>query len=195
MSVVAPATFVRYGELATQMASLANVDNALRSAQGSVAQTEAAIAQQRQALSSQVAAQSRLEKRIHRNEQVGLLLGARDIGGSMTIHALGAMLGLACSRTSTQAQARKRPIENAPVYHSDLFSMIGTLFIWVYWPSFNSALGNDAEESRIIVNTLAQPHGQRSLHDRALAPAARAHRHGRHPERDHGRRRRHGRRL
>jgi hypothetical protein len=68
MSQVAPATFVRYGELATQMASLANVDNALRSAQGSVAQTEAAIAQQRQALASQVAAQRRLEKRIHRNE-------------------------------------------------------------------------------------------------------------------------------
>jgi ammonium transporter Rh len=88
------------------------------------------------------------------NEEVGLLLGASDIGGSMAIHAFGAVFGLACSRTSTPAQARKRPSENAPVYHSDLFSMVGTLFLWVYWPSFNSALGNDAAESRIIVNTL-----------------------------------------
>lgn len=38
-------------------------------------------------------------------------------------------------------------------YLSDLVSMIGTLFLFCYWPSFNAALGSGAAMQRAIINT------------------------------------------
>lgn len=38
-------------------------------------------------------------------------------------------------------------------YLSDLVSMIGTLFLFCYWPSFNGALGHGAGMQRAIINT------------------------------------------
>ena len=38
-------------------------------------------------------------------------------------------------------------------YNSDLFAMIGTLFLYLYWPSFNSATAKDEGQTRAIVNT------------------------------------------
>jgi ammonium transporter Rh len=38
-------------------------------------------------------------------------------------------------------------------YLSDLVSMIGTLFLFCYWPSFNGALGSGAGMQRSIINT------------------------------------------
>jgi ammonia channel protein AmtB len=44
--------------------------------------------------------------------------------------------------------------KNAPVYQSDLFAMIGTVFLWIAWPSFNAGLVADASgQYRAIVNT------------------------------------------
>eukprot|EP01105_Mastigella_eilhardi_P028236 TRINITY_DN917_c0_g1_i4.p1 TRINITY_DN917_c0_g1~~TRINITY_DN917_c0_g1_i4.p1 ORF type:complete len:332 (+),score=74.42 TRINITY_DN917_c0_g1_i4:115-996(+) len=63
-----------------------------------------------------------------------------DIGGSLVIHAFGAYFGLACSRV-VSARKSKQHEDNGSVYHSDLFAMIGTVFLWIMWPSFNSALG------------------------------------------------------
>jgi len=38
-------------------------------------------------------------------------------------------------------------------YTSDIFAMIGTTFLWVYWPSFNSVLAEGAGGERAILNT------------------------------------------
>lgn len=38
-------------------------------------------------------------------------------------------------------------------YTSDIFAMIGTTFLWVYWPSFNSVLADGAGGERAILNT------------------------------------------
>ena len=38
-------------------------------------------------------------------------------------------------------------------YLSDLVSMIGTLFLFCYWPSFNGALAQGAAMQRAIINT------------------------------------------
>eukprot|EP00331_Platyophrya_macrostoma_P005968 CAMPEP_0176425376 /NCGR_PEP_ID=MMETSP0127-20121128/11354_1 /TAXON_ID=938130 /ORGANISM="Platyophrya macrostoma, Strain WH" /LENGTH=495 /DNA_ID=CAMNT_0017806529 /DNA_START=24 /DNA_END=1511 /DNA_ORIENTATION=- len=62
-----------------------------------------------------------------------------DVGGSMTIHAFGAYFGLACTWFISKKLAKDHP-KNASNYNSNLFGMIGTLFLWMYWPSFNSAL-------------------------------------------------------
>ncbi|XP_053460511.1 ammonium transporter Rh type B isoform X5 [Nycticebus coucang] len=65
------------------------------------------------------------------------VLGVRDAGGSMTIHTFGAYFGLALSRVLYRPRLEKS--RQGSVYHSDLFAMIGTIFLWVFWPSFNSA--------------------------------------------------------
>ena len=88
------------------------------------------------------------------NEQIGLKLSISDIGGSYVIHMFGAYYGLGCSWILSPKSARGRS-DNAAVYHSDLFAMIGTIFLWMYWPSFNAgpqASANGAH--RAVINTL-----------------------------------------
>jgi ammonium transporter Rh len=38
-------------------------------------------------------------------------------------------------------------------YHSNVFGFIGTMFLWLYWPSFNGALQMGNHKQRAIVNT------------------------------------------
>lgn len=65
-----------------------------------------------------------------------------DIGGSIIIHTFGAYFGLGCTfalhKAETYAKSSKY---NESSYNSNLFAMIGTVFLWMYWPSFNGALG------------------------------------------------------
>nr|AAY41908.1 Rh type C glycoprotein-like protein [Ciona savignyi] len=78
---------------------------------------------------------------------------ATDIGGSMFIHAFGAYFGLAVARVlykKSQTQSKKEGSE----YHSDIFAMIGTLFLWLYWPSFNAGPGSGTERHRAVINTV-----------------------------------------
>ncbi|XP_048968504.1 ammonium transporter Rh type B isoform X2 [Canis lupus dingo] len=67
------------------------------------------------------------------------LLQVKDAGGSMTIHTFGAYFGLVLSRVLYRPQLEKSKHRQCSVYHSDLFAMIGTIFLWIFWPSFNSA--------------------------------------------------------
>jgi len=64
----------------------------------------------------------------------------------------------------------KNTKDNKSVYHSDVFSRIGTLFLWLYWPSFNAyyayypdpagvetgqeGLMRDSDRTRAYVNTI-----------------------------------------
>ncbi|XP_035134943.3 ammonium transporter Rh type B [Callithrix jacchus] len=82
------------------------------------------------------------------------LLGVRDSGGSMTIHTFGAYFGLVLSRVLYRPQLEKSRHRQGSVYHSDLFAMIGTIFLWIFWPSFNSALtALGAGQHRTALNT------------------------------------------
>lgn len=72
----------------------------------------------------------------------------------MTIHTFGAYFGLFLSRVLYRSQLEKSKHRQSSVYNSDLFAMIGTIFLWVFWPSFNSAptaLGDG--QHRTVVNT------------------------------------------
>lgn len=78
-----------------------------------------------------------------------------DIGGSMVIHTFGAYFGLSASKVLTN---KKTLINSADVqgsnYTSDLFSMIGTIFLWMYWPSFNGAMAVFDARERVVINTI-----------------------------------------
>ncbi|XP_077018151.1 ammonium transporter Rh type A isoform X2 [Tamandua tetradactyla] len=85
---------------------------------------------------------------------VGEIFKASDTGASMTIHAFGAYFGLAVAGVLYRSGLRRGHDNEESVYHSDLFAMIGTLFLWIFWPSFNSAIAEAEEKQyRAIVNT------------------------------------------
>jgi len=81
------------------------------------------------------------------------VLGAVDIGGSMFIHAFGAYFGLAAAIVINRFTPYKSDKE-WPSYNSDIFAMIGTLFLWLYWPSFNAGPAEGNERQRAVINTI-----------------------------------------
>jgi ammonium transporter Rh len=84
---------------------------------------------------------------------------AADIGGSMVIHMFGAYFGLTVSLLLDRTPERrlKRAGKWASDHSSDTLAMVGTLFLWCFWPSFNSYLGgqinNGGSVVRPVVNT------------------------------------------
>ncbi|XP_063295829.1 ammonium transporter Rh type B [Pelobates fuscus] len=82
------------------------------------------------------------------------ILGAKDAGGSMTIHTFGAYFGLVVSRVLYRPELEKSRAREGSVYHSDLFAMIGTIYLWMFWPSFNSAVtAHGDDQHRTVLNT------------------------------------------
>merc|ERR1719295_229433 len=67
------------------------------------------------------------------------VLFVSDVGGSIVVHTFGCYFGLAVSYVLGAPPNDKH---NQSDYRGDLFSMIGTLFLWLYWPSFNGIFPN-----------------------------------------------------
>jgi len=73
----------------------------------------------------------------------------------MYVHTFGAYFGLACSIFIT----KKKEVEdikklNGASYNSDVTAMIGTIFLWMFWPSFNGALATGNSQHRVVINTV-----------------------------------------
>uniref|UniRef100_A0A8C7YIM3 Rh family, C glycoprotein b n=1 Tax=Oryzias sinensis TaxID=183150 RepID=A0A8C7YIM3_9TELE len=82
------------------------------------------------------------------------LIYAKDAGGSMVIHTFGAYYGLAISWMLYRPNLDQSSRLQGSVYHSDVFAMIGTLFLWMFWPSFNSAITEHGDgQHRAAINT------------------------------------------
>ncbi|KAL4641896.1 ammonium transporter Rh type C 1-like [Arapaima gigas] len=82
------------------------------------------------------------------------VIHARDAGGSMSIHTFGAYYGLTISWILYRPDLNQSKRLQGSVYHSDVFAMIGTLFLWMFWPSFNSAICNHGDgQHRAAINT------------------------------------------
>jgi ammonium transporter Rh len=97
------------------------------------------------------------------NEMIGALkFEAVDMGGSIFVHSFGAYFGLACcwalrrhgGGNMDKRTAVKDHPKNGSGKTSDMFAMIGTLFLWMFWPSFNGALAVGAQQHRVVVNTV-----------------------------------------
>ena len=61
-----------------------------------------------------------------------------DVGGSIAIHAFGALFGLGVVMTMSTKEEFKQPIEADGT--SDRFSLLGSMVLWLFWPSFCAAL-------------------------------------------------------
>ncbi|WP_396957575.1 ammonium transporter [Nitrosomonas sp.] len=82
----------------------------------------------------------------------GLTEGFQDSAGSIAIHAFGAYFGLGVSIALTTAAQRAQPIESDAT--SDRFSMLGSMVLWLFWPSFATAIVPFEQMPQTIVNTL-----------------------------------------
>lgn len=85
------------------------------------------------------------------NEQILFnSLDVRDIGGSMYIFTFGGWYGLGLSWVLNYKEAKESHNFLTDVNASS-FGLIGTLFLWCFFPSFNSGLASDALSSNIAV--------------------------------------------
>jgi len=78
--------------------------------------------------------------------------GFADTGGSIVIHAFGALFGLGVIMTMTTSKEFTVPIETDA--SSDRFSMLGSMVLWIFWPSFCAALVTPEVLPRTIVNVV-----------------------------------------
>uniref|UniRef100_A0A673YZN0 Rh family C glycoprotein n=1 Tax=Salmo trutta TaxID=8032 RepID=A0A673YZN0_SALTR len=69
------------------------------------------------------------------------------------MHSLG-YYGLAITWVLYRPNLHQSKRMQGSVYHSDAFAMIGTLFLWMFWPSFNSAITDHGDgQHRAAINT------------------------------------------
>uniref|UniRef100_A0A8C5U1Z8 Rh family B glycoprotein n=1 Tax=Malurus cyaneus samueli TaxID=2593467 RepID=A0A8C5U1Z8_9PASS len=91
------------------------------------------------------------------NEYILLsLMGVRDSGHSLTIHTFGAYFGLMVSRILYQPHKDKRKREEWQDMGAqpDVFAVVGTIYLWIFWPSVTSAsTAHGDAENWAVLNT------------------------------------------
>ncbi len=75
-----------------------------------------------------------------------------DTGGSIVIHAFGAIFGLGVALTMTTKQEFEKTIEVDAT--SDRYSMLGSMMLWIFWPSFCAALVPPDQMPHTVVNVI-----------------------------------------
>jgi len=93
------------------------------------------------------------------NEAIGVVsFGAVDMGGSMFVHTFGAFFGVAVAwalgSEAAHCRGAKRTDEASTSKVASTFAMIGTLVLWMFWPSFNGALAAGPQQHRVVINTV-----------------------------------------
>jgi ammonium transporter Rh len=86
------------------------------------------------------------------DDAIGYTTGFQDAAGSIVIHAFGAYFGLSMSLVLTTAYQRSQPIESD--HTSDRFAMLGSMVLWLFWPSFATALVPLENMPQTVANTL-----------------------------------------
>merc|ERR1711962_1756838 len=88
------------------------------------------------------------------NEVIGRdYIKAVDAGDTIFVHIFGAYFGLTVARVLAKPSLSTSDNEGSS-YNSDLFSMVGTVFLWMFWPSFNAGAAAEGDaQMRAVVNT------------------------------------------
>lgn len=73
-------------------------------------------------------------------------LRINDAGCSILIHLFACYFGLGLTFVLYCPVLSKGHAKEITSYHSDILSVMGTLILWVFWPSFNSALTLKGED-------------------------------------------------
>ncbi|NWV22342.1 RHBG protein, partial [Origma solitaria] len=84
-------------------------------------------------------------------------LGVLDVGGTITIHVFSCYFGLGVSKALFRATQQPLHPKETPTPRSDLMSLVGSLILWVFWPSFVAVLcqPGDAQHCAILNTLLA----------------------------------------
>ena len=78
---------------------------------------------------------------------------AHDVGYTIFLHIFAASFGLGVSR-ALRVENVAVPSQLATSKPSNIFSLLGTLFLWVFWPSFMaSASVSGLPQQRAMMNT------------------------------------------
>jgi len=82
----------------------------------------------------------------------GLFTGFLDTGGSIVIHAFGAYFGLGVIANTLSKFKDDPTCENSPM--SNQFCLIGSMVLWLFWPSFTSAIVAPERVVLTSINTI-----------------------------------------
>jgi ammonium transporter Rh len=83
---------------------------------------------------------------------LGVTKGFVDTAGSIIIHAFGAYFGIGLTLALTTRKQREQLIEADAT--SDRFAMLGSMVLWLFWPSFCSAIVPLDQLPQTMVNTV-----------------------------------------
>jgi ammonium transporter Rh len=83
---------------------------------------------------------------------LGFTRGFVDAAGSISIHAFGAYFGLGLAVALTRARHIRQTVESDAT--SDRFSMLGSMVLWMFWPSFCSAVVPAEQMPQTVLNTV-----------------------------------------
>ena len=82
----------------------------------------------------------------------GLFKGFLDTGGSVAIHAFGAYFGLGVVAT-TEKKFRDKPSPKADKISNE-FCLLGSMILWLFWPSFTSSVVEPEKGYLTVLNTV-----------------------------------------
>uniref|UniRef100_A0A5F8GPN1 Rh blood group CcEe antigens n=1 Tax=Monodelphis domestica TaxID=13616 RepID=A0A5F8GPN1_MONDO len=69
----------------------------------------------------------------------------------MQIHIFGAYFGVAAAWRLSESELNMAKEKERRAVASNLFTALGTLFLWIFWPTFNSVLLNSPGEKEIAI--------------------------------------------
>lgn len=93
-----------------------------------------------------------LNERLVLDGGLAVTKGFVDAAGSISIHAFGAYFGLGLAVALTSRQQRAIEVGNDAA--SNRFSMIGSMVLWLFWPSFCCAVVPQGQFAATAVNTV-----------------------------------------